>query len=300
MNPTSETEQSFAETALRLGGKSEEEATRLGAMDKADEQVETLFAPQYQTVNSPIHKAIWEDQRSARTFLAAVPAGDCAVRSGHGTSHWLWSGAAVSKGSSSIRIQKISSETIEELAGAGYWGLLDRSKIWRPGRAVCPLRTFFDAHGDARFHDGGAGLRSWLHRRRRSAAHFRQQRTKGSFACRILASGEKISAFALTEPWAGSDLTASDTTAVPAGDHLEITGEKLFITNVLPGRHGGLVVLLEGKPAVVIAELPEENEQFQFVQYGLYALKHAYNRGMKFNKFRVPRENLLVPKTATA
>src|SRR5205807_2010671 len=57
------------------------------------------------------------------------------------------------------------------------------------------------------------------------------------------------------------------------------------------------VVVLDGKPAVLIAELPEENEQFQLVKYGLYALKHAYNRGLKFNRFRVPRENLLVPKT---
>src|SRR5947207_5788015 len=53
-------ESSFAETALRLGGKSDEEAKRLGAVDKADEQIETLFAPQYQTVNSPVHKAIWD------------------------------------------------------------------------------------------------------------------------------------------------------------------------------------------------------------------------------------------------
>src|SRR5262245_57084499 len=35
--------QSFAETAMRLGGKSEEEARRMGAVDKADEQVESLF-----------------------------------------------------------------------------------------------------------------------------------------------------------------------------------------------------------------------------------------------------------------
>jgi hypothetical protein len=35
---------SFAETALRLGGKSDEEARRTGAIDKADEQVEALFA----------------------------------------------------------------------------------------------------------------------------------------------------------------------------------------------------------------------------------------------------------------
>ena len=43
MQPNSQTQRdaSFAETALRLGGKSEEEAKRLGAVDKADEQIET-------------------------------------------------------------------------------------------------------------------------------------------------------------------------------------------------------------------------------------------------------------------
>ena len=51
---------SFAETALKLGGKSEEEARRTGAIDKADDQVEGLFAARFQTVNSPIHRAVWE------------------------------------------------------------------------------------------------------------------------------------------------------------------------------------------------------------------------------------------------
>src|SRR5439155_3263120 len=74
------------------------------------------------------------------------------------------------------------------------------------------------------------------------------------------------------------------------------TGEKLFITNAIPGRTVGLVVLLEGKPAVVIADLPpEENEHFRLKRYGLYALKHAFNNGLIFNRFRVPRANLLVP-----
>ena len=40
---TDRDQQSFAETAMRMGGKSEEEARRLGAVDKADEQVEKLF-----------------------------------------------------------------------------------------------------------------------------------------------------------------------------------------------------------------------------------------------------------------
>ena len=52
----------------------------------------------------------------------------------------------------------------------------------------------------------------------------------------------------------------------------------------------GLLKEGEGKPrpAVLIAELPEENEQFQLVHYGLYALRHVYNKGLRFNRFRVP------------
>ena len=49
-------EASFADTALKLSVKSDEEARRTGAVDKADEQVESLFAPRYQTINlSLIH-----------------------------------------------------------------------------------------------------------------------------------------------------------------------------------------------------------------------------------------------------
>src|SRR3954452_15803846 len=60
-----------------------------------------------------------------------------------------------------------------------------------------------------------------------------------------LASGQSLSGFALTEPWAGSDLTALRTTAVLVGDEYEVTGEKLFITNAIPGRTIGLVVVLD-------------------------------------------------------
>src|SRR2546426_3280198 len=60
--------QSFAEAALRFSGKTEEEARRNGAVDQADEQVEALFAPQYQTVNSPVHKAVWDGQTPLALF----------------------------------------------------------------------------------------------------------------------------------------------------------------------------------------------------------------------------------------
>ena len=79
-----------------------------------------------------------------------------------------------------------------------------------------------------------------------------------------LASGERLSAFALTEPCAGSDLTALRTEARLDGDEYVVNGEKLFITNAVPGRTVGLVCRIEGRPSVLIVDLPDhENDQFQ-------------------------------------
>ncbi len=101
---------------------------------------------------------------------------------------------------------------------------------------------------------------------------------------------------ALTEPCAGSDLTALRTRAERDGDSYVVNGEKLFITNAIPGRTVGLVCKIEEQPAVLIVDLPDhEDEHFQTVPYGLFALRHLHNNGLRFRDFRVPRENLLQP-----
>ena len=46
-----------------------------------------------------------------------------------------------------------------------------------------------------------------------------------------LASGEKLGAFGLTEPGAGTDAAGQKTTAVDMGDHWLLNGSKCFITN---------------------------------------------------------------------
>ena len=46
-----------------------------------------------------------------------------------------------------------------------------------------------------------------------------------------LAKGEKLGAFGLTEPNAGSDAGGTETTAVLEGDHYILNGGKIFITN---------------------------------------------------------------------
>ncbi len=192
--------------------------------------------------------------------------------------------------------RKLSAETIAELAEAGYWGLLIDPRY---GGSGAPFARFAPFLTRLAMIDATTSAMASVHG---CIGAVDPLRTFGNAEQKarllpILARGEKISAFALTEPAAGSDLTALRTTAVDRGDHFEVNGEKLFITNAVPGRLIGLVVLLAGKPAVLIAELPEENEHFQIVRYGLYALKHAYNHGLVFNGFRVPRENLLTPPT---
>lgn len=53
-------------------------------------------------------------------------------------------------------------------------------------------------------------------------------------------SGEIVTAIAMTEPAAGSDVAGIRTTAIRSGDHYVVNGEKTFITN---GIHADLVIV---------------------------------------------------------
>jgi alkylation response protein AidB-like acyl-CoA dehydrogenase len=191
---------------------------------------------------------------------------------------------------------KVSPETLQELGTTGYWGMLIEHRYGGQGAPFARFAPFLTRMATQDPMMAGLASVHGCIGAVDPVRTFGDAEQKERLLPR-LASGQALSGFALTEPCAGSDLTALRTTAVPAGDYFEITGEKLFITNAIPGRTVGLVVMLHGKPAVFIAELPSvEDEHFQIVPYGLYALRHGYNNGLRFNKFRVPRENLLQPK----
>ena len=64
-----------------------------------------------------------------------------------------------------------------------------------------------------------------------------------------LASGETIASFALTEPGAGSDAAAVQTTATRDGDHYRLNGTKRYITNA--PRAGMFTVMARSEPGVV-------------------------------------------------
>ncbi|HEU5115513.1 MAG TPA: acyl-CoA dehydrogenase family protein, partial [Isosphaeraceae bacterium] len=296
-HPETETvpdEETFVEVALTLGGKSAEEASKTGRLDRADDQVEALFAPQYQTVNSPIHRAVWDKELPVDLFEStpsSVPEtcqrvmnDSMEVVRNHKRAGTLLNAEG-----------KIAKPVFEDLGKAGYWGLLVSPEYGGSGAPFSAFAPFLTRM--ATIDPTVAGLAS-VHG---CIGAVDPLRTFGSpeQKSRILpklASGERLSGFALTEPCAGSDLTALRTTAYRDGDDYVVNGEKLFITNAIPGRTVGLVCLIDDKPAVLIADLPEqEDEHFQTRKYGLYALKHSYNNGLIFRDFRVPAENLLRP-----
>ena len=285
---------SFAETALVLGGKSADEARRTGAIDSADDQVEALFAPQYQTVNSPVHRAVWDRGVPVELFASTAPATPPDVQKVMDDSIAV-AKKHVAAGTLLNDEGRIAESVFAELGAAGYWGLLVDKEYGGSGAPFSSFAPFLTRM--ALVEPTVAGLAS-VHGcigavdpvRTFGNAEQRQRFLPG------LANGERLSAFALTEPCAGSDLTALRTTARLDGDHYVVNGEKLFITNIVPGRTIGLVCLIDDQPAVLVVELPdEENANFQLRKYGLWALKETYNRGIIFRDFRVPAENLLAP-----
>tara|TARA_B100000886_G_C20407668_1_gene485573 strand:- start:252 stop:1394 length:1143 start_codon:yes stop_codon:yes gene_type:complete len=110
-------------------------------------------------------------------------------------------------------------------------------------------------------------------------------------------SGELITAIAMSEPGAGSDLQGAKTTAVLHGDHYILNGSKTFITN---GQKSGLVIVVAktdvnaGSKGISLFLVESEFEGFS-------KGKNLEKLGMKaqdtselfFQDVKVPKENLL-------
>src|SRR5476651_266199 len=110
-----------------------------------------------------------------------------------------------------------------------------------------------------------------------------------------LAKGEKIGAFCLSEPEAGSDATSQRTTAIDMGDHYLLNGTKNWITNggtastylVIAQTHPergpkGINVLIveKGMPGFTIG--PKENK---------LGIRGSDTHSLMFADVKVPKEN---------
>ena len=279
---------SFAETAMELSGKTAEESTSIGKVDTADDQIEELFDDKYQTKNSPAHKAVWSGEFPTREFFEfdfhrpnSAMLDNCFEIVKHFKElDKLYDG------------RKLSEELITALSKAGYYGLLvplpDKSSVSfsefssfltkmatiEPSVAgmcsihgcigsVDPVRTFGNDYQKKKYLPG-------------------------------LADGTFLSAFALTEPCAGSDLTALKTYAIMDRDDYVLNGTKLFITNVHYGGLVSVVCKIDNKPQVLLVEIPEtDTDTFKIGHYDIHALTRLNNNSLTFTNHRVPKENLI-------
>jgi alkylation response protein AidB-like acyl-CoA dehydrogenase len=110
-----------------------------------------------------------------------------------------------------------------------------------------------------------------------------------------LASGEKIGAFCLSEPEAGSDATSQQTTAEDKGDYYLLNGTKNWITNgntastylVIAQTHKELkhkginaFIVEKGTPGFTVG--PKENK---------LGIRGSDTHSLMFNDVKVPKEN---------
>src|SRR4051812_2816605 len=115
--------QTFVEVALQLGGKSAEESRKTGKLDRADEQVEAMFATRYQTAHSPIHRAVWEHALPVDLFESPAPEGPEGCRKVMDDSLDVVR-RHVAAGTLFDENRKIAKPVFDDLAAVGYWGLL--------------------------------------------------------------------------------------------------------------------------------------------------------------------------------
>jgi alkylation response protein AidB-like acyl-CoA dehydrogenase len=112
-----------------------------------------------------------------------------------------------------------------------------------------------------------------------------------------IASGELITAIAMTEPGIGSDLAAMSTSAKRNGDHYLVNGAKTFITN---GINADLVIVaVKTDPSarhrgISLVVVERGMEGFQRGRKLEKVGQHAQDTAeLAFDEVRVPRSNLL-------
>ncbi|MBL8525947.1 MAG: acyl-CoA dehydrogenase family protein [Betaproteobacteria bacterium] len=112
-----------------------------------------------------------------------------------------------------------------------------------------------------------------------------------------MASGEMVTAIAMSEPAAGSDLQGIKTTAIRKGDHFVLNGSKTFITN---GWHADMVIVVaktnpnEGAKGTSLLMVERGMPGFEKgKRLKKVGLKAQDTSELFFNDVQVPVENLL-------
>lgn len=123
--------------------------------------------------------------------------------------------------------QEIPETVLKQVAERGYWGAVLPTSVGGAGMDMATLGVLHEEIGR-----GCSSLRSLLTVHTMVAAALRRWGTSDAKQRWLpgLASGDLRGAFCLTEPGAGSDLSAVSSTAIRQGDHYVLDGVKKWIT----------------------------------------------------------------------
>ena len=112
-----------------------------------------------------------------------------------------------------------------------------------------------------------------------------------------LAKGEKLGAFALTEPSAGTDSAAQQTVAIDCGEYYSIEGSKVFITN---GGEADVYIVFamtdksKGNKGISAFIIEKDFEGFYIgKKENKLGIRASSTTELIFEDCRVPKENLL-------
>ncbi len=186
----------------------------------------------------------------------------------------------------------------EAVAKLGQMGLMGIPYPKEYGGAGMDVLSYAIAVEELARVDGGAGvilsahvsLGTW------PSAAFGNEEQKQKYLV-PLAKGEKIGAFGLTEPNAGSDAGGTETTAVLKGDYYLLNGGKIFITNA--PKADTYVVFAVTTPDIgtrgISAFIVEKGwDGFEFGDhYDKMGIRSSSTAELIFNDVKVPKENLL-------
>ena len=184
-------------------------------------------------------------------------------------------------------------EAIEKLGKMGYMGIPYEKKY---GGAGLDVLSYAIAVEELARVDGGAGVILSAHTSLGAypIAAYGTEEQKQKYLV-PLAKGEKIGAFGLTEPNAGSDAGGTETVAVLEGDHYVLNGGKIFITN--GGEADTYVIFAVTTPDIgtrgISAFIVEKGwEGFSFGDHKM-GIRSSATAELIFNDVKVPKENLL-------
>ncbi|MGI6212737.1 MAG: acyl-CoA dehydrogenase family protein, partial [Anaerovoracaceae bacterium] len=193
------------------------------------------------------------------------------------------------------RENQFPSEVVKKLGENGWMGIPYPKKY---GGAGLDVTSYAIAVEELSRVDGGTGVILSAHTSLGTypIAAFGTEEQKQKYLV-PLAKGEKLGAFGLTEPNAGSDAGGTETTAVYQGDYYVLNGEKIFITN--GGEADIYVIFAVTTPGIgtkgISAFIVEKGwEGFTFGDhYDKLGIRSSATEQLLFEDVKVPKENLL-------